>query len=108
MKRQNCFFGVIVVVGLGLGVMVGCSTLRPQFGSNPIVVYGAPVAQSGSQGTCPGAFSGYINYNQAPPAWGWFPATNTMTFTASNGGGRIDARIEFSGAYGDSGCNSNM
>lgn len=105
MNKQTSFAGIIAIAGLGLAVMVGCSTLRPQLGSNPIVVYGAPVRQSGTEGTCPGTFSGFIDYTQAPPGWGWSPTTNTTTFTASNGGQRTDTRVEFIGEYGDSGCN---
>jgi hypothetical protein len=66
-----------------------------------------PVVSAGKQGTCPGTFSGYANYTLPLPTWGWTPATNTTTFTAANGGGRSDVKIEYMGEYGDSGCDSN-
>jgi hypothetical protein len=45
-----------------------------------------------------------VSYAQPLPAWGWSPATNTTTFSAANGGGRTDIRIQFVGEYGDTGC----
>lgn len=106
MKMQTFLKNVVVVSGLALGGIFSSAVVQPLFGS-PIIVYASPVVKSGSQGTCPGAFSGYVNYSKAPPGWGWATATNTTTFTAANGGGRSDVRIQFSGEYGDGGCNLN-
>jgi hypothetical protein len=106
MKKQTNLKSIVVVSGLALGVVFNSALIQSLFGSQ-IIVYASPEESSGGQGTCPGAFSGYVNYVLPSPAWGWFPATNTTTFTASNGGGRSDARIEFIGEYGDSGCNLN-
>ena len=92
------------ISGLPLGLIFSFAIILPLAGS-PIVIYGPPVQSSGSQGICPGSFSGYNIYTKAPPAWGWVPATNTTVFTAANGGQRTDARIQFYGLNGDSGCN---
>jgi hypothetical protein len=104
MKKQTCFNGVMIISGLALGLLLSVAIIRPLAGSQ-FVIFGSPVQKSGSQGACPGAFSGYNIYTQAPPAWGWAPATNTAVFTVTNGGQRADVRIEFTGEYGDSGCN---
>lgn len=104
MKEKPFLKSFIIVSGLALGIILSVVLIRPLLGQT-IIVYAPPVDSSGGQGSCPGSFSGYITYTQAPPAWGWAPATNTTTFTAANGGKRADARIEFNGLYGDSGCN---
>lgn len=50
-----------------------------------ITVYGAPVASSGSSGSCPGAYSGYVNYVKTiSQGWGWAPDTNTTVYAASD------------------------
>ena len=104
MKKQKNFNKCIIISGLALGLIFSFVMILPLAGS-PIIVYAAPVQSSGSQGNCPGAFSGCVNYTKAAPGWGWATTTNTTTFSAANGGGRSDARIEFIGEYGDSGCN---
>jgi hypothetical protein len=106
MKRQTFILGTGVVAVLGLGYITGCCSFHKPHGvgASSITVYDPPVASAGKQGTCPGTFSGYVNYIPVT-VWGWTPATNTTTFTAANGGGRSDVRIEYMGEYGDSGCN---
>jgi hypothetical protein len=75
----------------------------------PICVYGAPIAGGGTIGTCPGKFIGYVNYTKTiSQGWGWAPSTNTTIFTASDGGGRTDTKIGYTGKYGDTGCNQTM
>ena len=103
MKKQTPLNKSIVISGLALGLIFSCAVIRPLNGS--IILLGVPIQIPGSQGSCPGAYSGYITYTNTLPAWGWAPATNTTTFTAANGGKRTDARILFVGQYGDSGCN---
>ncbi|MGA2869692.1 MAG: hypothetical protein ABSF34_11100 [Verrucomicrobiota bacterium] len=113
MKRQTFSLGTGVMAVLGLGFITGCCTChKPHevgagygLGASPITVFATPVAGAGKEGTCPGTFSGYVEYTLPVPTWGWTPATNTTTFTAANGGGRTDVRIQYSGEYGDSGCN---
>jgi hypothetical protein len=117
MKRQTFSLGTgVMAVGvmavLGLGFITGCCTCHKPHrvgagyggGAGSITVYDPPVASAGREGTCPGSFSGYVEYIPVT-AWGWTPATNTTIFTAANGGGRSDVRIEYMGEYGDSGCN---
>lgn len=75
------------------------------FAVNPdidVVVYAPPVSSSGTSGTCPGAYAGYVNYIPTN-TWGFIPLTNTTTFTASDTG-RTNSRVEYVGAYGDEGC----
>lgn len=104
MKNHTPLNKVLVISGVALGLIFSCAVIRPLNGST-IVLNFAPIPTPGSQGSCPGAYSGKVLYTNKPPAWGWAPATNTTTFTAANGGGRTDVRIEFNGYYGDSGCN---
>jgi hypothetical protein len=72
--------------------------------SQTLIVYATPVVADGNGTGCPGKFSGYATYELSSPNWGWAPATNTTTFTASDGGGRTDTRIEYIGEYGDTSC----
>lgn len=74
-------------------------------GGGTITVFGAPVFSSGSQGTCPGAYAGYVNYRKTvSQGWGWAPSTNTSVHTASDLN-RTDTKVEYGGKYGDGGCN---
>ncbi len=75
-------------------------------GGGPIIVFGAPIAGGGTQGTCPGNYAGYVNYTKTiSQGWGWVPSTNTIVFTAADGSGRTDTKIMYGGKYGDTGCN---
>jgi hypothetical protein len=72
--------------------------------SEGIVVFGAPITQTGNQGTCPGAYKGYVNYIPATTnGWGWVPSTNTTTYTAADEN-RTNTKVEYVGAYGDNAC----
>lgn len=88
-------------------LMVFTSSTDPVTGVDPVVVYATATSKSGSQGTCPGAYIGYIYYaKSATNGWGWAPDTtggNTV-FTATDTN-QTDTKIVFSGMYGDSGCN---
>jgi len=103
MKKQTIIRRASLV-SMALGLILSVVTVGPRAGSS-IVIKGHPVQSSGSPTSCPGSYCGYNCFTQAPPAWGWAPATNTTVFTATNGGQRADARIEFIGLNGDSGCN---
>jgi hypothetical protein len=71
----------------------------------PITVYGWPVVSNGSQGTCPGAYAGYVSYTKTvSQGWGWAPDTNTTTHTASDQN-RADTKVQYVGKYGDVDCN---
>ncbi|MGC9943052.1 MAG: hypothetical protein ABSE48_14575 [Verrucomicrobiota bacterium] len=104
MKKQNRIIGIIVIAGLGLGVMVGCSTSRRQVGSNSFTVFAAPSASQGTKDGCPGAYAGYVNYTLSAPTWGWAKSTNTANHTASDGGGRTNTSVQYLGLYGDNDC----
>jgi hypothetical protein len=108
MNKQLTLQKITIAAFCGLLTLAGCSTqksasIQPMLGS-PITVYCTPVASGGTQGTCPGTYAGYVIYSKTSPAWGWAPATNTTTFTAADGGGRMDTKIVYNGEYGDSNC----
>jgi hypothetical protein len=72
-------------------------------GGGPIIVYGAPYAGSGSQGGCPGYYTGYVIYSKPlSQGWGWTPTGTVHTVT--DGSGRTDTKVQYFGAYGDYGC----
>jgi hypothetical protein len=106
MRKEIYFAGIIVIAGAGVGLIAGCSTPPHSLGTSPITVYGVPAAGSGAVNPCPGSYIGYAGYIPTN-AWGWTPATGTTTFTAANGGGCSNIKIQFQGEYGDSGCNSS-
>jgi hypothetical protein len=73
-------------------------------GGGPITVFGTPYLSGGSQGSCPGFYVGYVNFiKTASQGWGWAPISG-MVHTVSDGSGRTDTKIQYVGAYGDSGC----
>ncbi len=74
----------------------------------PITVYGFPVFSSGSQGGCPGAYAGYVNYiKTVTQGWGWAPSTNTTIHTATDAN-RTDTKVQYGGKFGDVGCNQTI
>ena len=71
-------------------------------GGGPIIVYGTPYLGGGSKGRCPGPYAGYVIYTKTiSQGWGWSPSGTIHTATDTN---RTDTKIEYVGAYGDSGC----
>ena len=71
-------------------------------GGGPIIVYGTPYLGGGSKGRCPGPYAGYVNYTKTiSQGWGWAPTSTIHTATDTN---RTDTKVEYVGAYGDSGC----
>jgi hypothetical protein len=107
MNKQIMLQKIVIAAFCGLVILAGCCTqkivCKPHLGP-PITVFGLPVPSSGKQGTCPGKYAGYVIYTQPGTNWGWAPSTNTIVFTAADGGGRTDTKIVFNGEYGDSGC----
>ena len=74
-------------------------------GGGPITVSGGPKASNGTQGTCPGSYAGYVIYTKTiSQGWGWTPVAGTTNLVASDGSGRTDTKVTYSGKYGDSGC----
>ena len=73
-------------------------------GTDSITLFGPPVQSSGSQGTCPGPYAGYVNYRKTlADGWGWACSTNTTIHTASDAT-RTDTKVEYLGKLGDRGC----
>jgi hypothetical protein len=88
-------------------LMVFTNSIDPQTGVDPVVVFGSPVVSSGSSGTCPGPYTGYVNYTKTTQqGWGWAPDTSggNTTFTATDTN-RTNTKIQYYGAYGDNSCN---
>lgn len=78
-------------------------------GGGPITVFGAPVVSGGNQGSCPGAYAGYVNYiKTVSQGWGWAPSTNTTVHTAADGTTRTDTKVVYVGKFGDGGCNQTI
>lgn len=74
-------------------------------GGGSITVYGTPVASGGGSGNCPGRYCGYVNYTKtSSQGWGWAPSSGTTVHTATDGN-QSNTKIQYLGAYGDSGCN---
>ena len=88
-------------------LMVYTSSIDPQTGVDPITVFGLPVSGSGSQGTCPGPYAGYVNYTKTiAHGWGWAPDTsNGNTIFTATDTNRANTKVEYVGKYGDNGCN---
>lgn len=77
-------------------------------GFGDVTVYGAPVVSSGNQGSCPGAYAGYVNYiKTVSQGWGWAPSTGTTVHTASDLN-RTDTKVQYVGKFGDGGCNQTI
>jgi hypothetical protein len=73
-------------------------------GGGVITVFGLPVVHGGGSGSCPGKYSGYVNYiKTASQGWGWSPSTNTMVYTATDTNQTI-TKVQYVGMYGDNGC----
>jgi hypothetical protein len=102
----NVFKDIEVVPTRSASLMVYTSSIDPQTGIDPIVVFGLPLLGGGSQPQCPGPYTGYVNYTKTiSKGWGWAPDShNTTVFTATDTN-RTDTKIEYVGGYGDNGCN---
>jgi len=74
-------------------------------GGGPITVFGTPLLSGGSQSSCPGPYAGYVAYTKTvSKGWGWAPISGATTLKAADGSGRTDTKVEYFGAYGDTGC----
>jgi hypothetical protein len=103
----NVYEGMEMVPTRAASLMVFTSSVDPDTGVDPVVVFSLPVINSGSQSTCPGSYTGYVSYTKTvQQGWGWAPDTtngNTLfTVTDTN---RTNTKIQYVGAYGDGGCN---
>lgn len=74
-------------------------------GGGPITVFGTPSSGGGRKGTCPGPYAGVVAYTKTiSQGWGWAPIVGATILTAADGSGRANTKVEYVGAYGDSGC----
>jgi hypothetical protein len=68
------------------------------------IVFGTPMQGSGSSGTCPGAYAGYVNYMKTvSQGWGWVPTVGETVHTATDEN-RSDTKVVYLGKYSDNGC----
>jgi hypothetical protein len=95
-----------VVPTRSASLLVYTNYVNPATGVDPVTIFAPPVISGGKSGTCPGSYAGYVIYTKtAANGWGWAPDTNnTTTFTASDGGGRLDTSVIYTGKNLDSGC----
>jgi hypothetical protein len=83
---------------------VGGSFLT-ESGSSSFTVSALPTASSGSSGSCPGSYVGYVNYTKTvAQGWGWEPSADTSVHTATDTN-RADTKLYYYGKSADSGCN---
>ena len=88
-------------------LMVFTSSIDPLTGVDPVTVFGFPLPGGGSQGSCPGHYTGYVSYTKTvQQGWGWAPdTTNGNTVFTAIDTNRTDTKIQYFGAYGDNLCN---
>lgn len=95
--------------------LTGCTTPAintdkldiPQAGGpTSIKIFAAATISSGTIGTCPGTYSGFVSYTKTVASgWGWVPDTNNTTvFTAADCGGRSDTKVVYLGKNNDTDC----
>ena len=73
--------------------------------STIFTVYATPVTSSGTKGSCPGSYVGYVNYTKTvAQGWGWAPTSGTSIHTATDTT-RTDTKVEYGGKLYDTGCN---
>ena len=102
----NVFKEIETVPTRSASLMIYTSSIDPQTGVDPVVVFGLPLLGSGGSGTCPGKYAGYINFTKtSQQGWGWAPDTsNGNTHFIASDTNRPDTKIQYGGAYGDNGC----
>lgn len=81
--------------------------IDPQTGVDPMVVYSFPYPGGGSQGSCPGPYTGCVTFSKPyTNGWGWAPdTTNGNTIFTATDNNQTNTKVEYVGAYGDEGCN---
>ena len=102
----NVFKNIETVPTRSASLMIYTSSIDPQTGVDPVVVFGFPLSGNGGSGTCPGKYAGYINFTKtSQQGWGWAPDTsNGNTHFIASDTNRPDTKIQYGGAYGDNGC----
>ena len=99
------FYSCTIVGALDIQTTVTTSLQVFRFTpDSQVVVYAAPVWSSGTLGTCPGAYKGYVTYiKTAQQGWGWAPSSSTTVYTATDNNSS-NTTVMYLGDYGDSGC----
>ena len=72
-----------------------------------LTVYGTPVAQNKTVGTCPGHYYAYVKYTNLPPAWGYAVEVSTSGCRATAQDTLSTTKVEYLGLLGDANCNAN-
>jgi hypothetical protein len=74
-------------------------------GMGPVTLWATPVSSSGTKGSCPGSYIGYVNYTKTvAQGWGWAPTSGTNIHTATDTT-RTNTKVEYNGKNLDIGCN---
>jgi hypothetical protein len=74
-------------------------------GGSVIVVFGFPLQSMGGSGSCPGRYSGYVNYTKTvAQGWGWTPSSTNTVYTCTDTNA-TNTKLGYTGDYGDWGCN---
>ena len=104
----NVSKGLEIVPTRSASLMVFVNSTDPDTGIDPVTLWATPVPSSGSSGSCPGPYKGYINYTRTvAQGWGWAPSTNTTVHTAEDTNS-VNTKVQFVGRSGDSGCNQTI
>lgn len=103
----NVYLGNQSIPTRSASLMVYTASIDPVTGVDPVTVFGPPVAGNGSQGSCPGPYTGWIAYTKtAAQGWGWAPdTTNGNTVFTATDTNRTNTKIQYLGEYGDNSCN---
>lgn len=99
----NVFTGPQSVPTRAASLMVYSSSIDPQTGVDPVVVYALPTTSSGSSGTCPGAYIGYVSYTKSGSGWTPDTSNGNTIFTATDTN-RTNTKVQYLGIFGDNGC----
>ena len=92
------------VVASSSAVAAKSGVVPAMTGGGPITVFGTPLLGSGSQGSCPGPYVGYVAYTKpVSQGWGWTPITGATVLTVTDTN-RTNTKVQYFGYYGDNGC----
>ena len=71
---------------------------------NACTIYAATVDSSGSSGSCPGSYVGYVSYTKGATEFGWAPDPGVTPRVATDNE-RSDTKVKYTGKnIGDYGC----
>jgi hypothetical protein len=83
--------------GKGMAMMM-------DYGGGTVTLFAPPVCVTGSQGSCPGAYAGYVSYTRTlAQGWGWAPSADTTNHVATDCV-RTDTTVTYLGKFFDPGC----